>query len=95
MEIRKINVRYETEIITQGKQIKPNGFSSLTFRNLGDDDVSILNNIPVKAHVSGDTYFDEFFLINRPDEVISHDISITFANVGTNPQILVIKTYYE
>lgn len=88
-------VRYETEIITSNIAIKPKGFSSITFRNIGDTDATILNNIPIKAHASGDTYYDEFMLINRPNEVINVDINIKFETLVTTQQLLVIKTFYE
>lgn len=95
MESKKFKVRYETEFITANTIIKPNKFSSITFRNLGDTDCAILNYVPVKAHVTGDTYYDEFFLINRPDEIIDMDIPVTFSTPVTTKQLLVIKTFYE
>lgn len=95
MENKKFKVRYETEFITANTMIKPNKFSSITFRNLGDTDCTILNYVPVKAHVTGDTYYDEFFLINRPDEIIDMDIPVSFSTLVTTNQLLVIKTFYE
>jgi hypothetical protein len=90
-----IKVRYETEIITGNAVIVQKGFSSLCLRNLGDDDSTILNNIPIKAHEVGSAYYDEFILINRPGEVIAQNIPVKFAGAAADQRLLVIKTYYE
>lgn len=92
---KKYKVRYETQKLTKGESIKSNGFSSITFRNLGDDNAVILGDIPLNAHVAGDSYYDEFYLINRPGEIIEMNIPVNFAGTGTTPEILVIKTFYE
>ena len=91
----RFKVRYETEIITENKRIKPNGFSSIVFRNLGDTDAVVLENIPLKAHVANDTYFDEFMFINRPGEIIAQDLGVKFSAPNAGPSVLVIKTFYE
>lgn len=88
-------VRYECEIITVNTVIKPKGFTSIIFRNIGDTDATILNNVPIKGHVTGAAYYDEFFLINRPDEIINDEIPIQFATTVTTKQVIALKTYYE
>lgn len=93
--MEQFRVTYETQVITANAVIRPKGFSSVSFRNIGDTDVTILNDIPVAGHVTGSAYFDEYFLINRPGEIVQSDIPVQFATPVTTTKLLVIKTYYE
>jgi len=88
-------VHYETEVISANTVIKPKDFSSIVFRNIGDTDVTILNNIPIKGHVTGAAYYDEYFFINRPGEIIDNDIPVQFATLVTTKQLLTTKVFYE
>jgi hypothetical protein len=88
-------VHYETEVITSNTVIKPKSFSSIVFRNVGDTDVTILNNIPIKGHVTGSNYYDEYFFINRPGEIIDNDMPVQFSTLVTTKQLLTTKVFYE
>ena len=77
-----------TKIINDSQVITKDGFASVRFYNLGNDDVIINGNIPVPAT-------KEFFIENHPDVILEEDFSVIFDGVGNNPRILVIQYYYK
>ena len=91
--MKKYLVDYKTEIINSDEIIKPDGFTSIMFRNLGDDDATILENVPL-TNPAVDEINQEFVFINRPGEIINTDIPIRFAGVGSTKKILMTKVYY-
>lgn len=91
---KQYTVEYKPHIIVSSKIIEADGFSSIIFRNLGDDLVTIFGMIPVTVALT-DANNQEQVFINRPDEIIKQDISVHFAGVGSNPQLLITKVYYK
>jgi hypothetical protein len=82
-------VIYKPYLITENDAIRRNGFSCITFENIGDDDAVINNVIPLPAHVDEARHFNE-----RPYTVIDYQFEIRFAGTATNQQVLVIEAYY-
>ena len=87
--MKKYDVTYKSKVITKNSYLKADGYSSVTFRNTGDEAITIMNNITLAVD-SSDLHF-----INRPNEIIRNDFFIQFAGTGSDPQILVIMTYYQ
>jgi len=85
--MKKINVEYRTDIITENGYVKPDGFSSIEFQNPGSDDAVILEHIPLAA--GG----DPVVFINRPGEIIKNNFPVKFST-ATAPMVVIIKTYY-
>ena len=87
--MKKYNVSYKAEVFTTNGQVKPDGFSSLEFIRKGDENVTVINAIPLDS----DTPSYEF--INRRDEKIQQNFDFKFAGGGSDPKLIVVKTYYE
>jgi len=85
---KKYKAWYKTRILTENSFLEPDGFSSVIFRNIGGDEVSIMNDIPVT------TLGEDFALINREFVVIQEKIPVKFA-AATNPRLRVIMVYYD
>lgn len=85
----KYNVNYRIETITTSGQVKPNGCNSIEFIKKGDEDIIIANALELDS----DTPTFEF--INRPGEVITTNFRVAFAGTGSDPKLIVIKTYYQ
>lgn len=84
--MKKSKVTYSPEIITSNKSIKANGFTSIRLINIGNVDAKIFSDIPLKVD-------QEFSLDNRPDEMISCEIPVSFDRATDNPRILALKKY--
>lgn len=84
---KRIEVSYQTEIISESSIIQPDGFSSIRLRNIGEDNAKVLDGIPL------DPSDPELNLSNDLYCKITDKIRITFAGLSTNKQIVVIKTY--
>jgi len=85
----KYNVDYRIETVTTNGQVKPGGCNSIEFIKKGDEDIVITNAIELDS----DTPTFEF--INRPGEVITTNFRVAFAGTGSDPKLIVIKTYYR
>ncbi len=77
-----------TEVLSVSAIIEPDGFTSIRFINTGNDDLRIIDNIPVAAT-------KEFFIENRPGTVIDMPINVIFAGVGNNPLVVVVRYYFQ
>ena len=88
-DMGKYSVSYTVEKIVDNIQIEPIGFSSIEFLLIGDDTAKIFNNIPLNSDQRS------FEFINRPNEIISVNIPVTFDGVGSVKEIVVIKAFYE
>lgn len=84
-----ITVNYRHTIVTSNDVIEPDGFSSIEFENIGNDNAYINQSIPLTAN-SLKRKFE-----NDPDEIIKEKFSVNFAGNATDKKVLVIKTYYN
>lgn len=83
----KYAIRYEEEIINVSTGIlDAKKCTSITFENYGNDNAIINRGIKLNAGTS-------LTFNNLPNEIIYSNFKVQFANVGLNPQILVIRKY--
>jgi len=87
--MKKYNVTYKMDVFTVNGQVKPDGFSSVEFIRKGDENIIVANAIELDS----DTPSYEF--INRPGEIIRNNFDYKFAGGGSDPKLIVVKTYYE
>ena len=91
INVREYQARYSFETVTQNKRIfSRDRFSCITFENIGDTDATINGLIPC----TNNGVIREF--VELPNTTIDTDFTVQFdtANPGTNPAVLVVKTYY-
>ena len=84
-----IKVKYTTEIIINSLTLVPDGYSCISFQNIGECDATILDNIPLSVDDP------ERCFKNDPGQIISCHIPVLFANTEESKKILIVKTYYE
>lgn len=84
-----IKVEYKSLFLTQNGLLPVDGYSCVSFENIGTSKATLMNTIPL---VKGGT-IREFN--NRPGEVIKTPIPVTFDPTDTNTQVLVVFTYYS
>lgn len=83
----KYAVRYEEDIINQStSNLDALKCTSITFENYGNDNAVINRGIKLNAGTS-------LTFKNLPNEIIYSSFKIQFENVGTNPEILIIRKY--
>jgi len=83
----KYQVRYEEEILNISTgNLDAKKCTSITFENYGDDNVIINRGIKLNAGTS-------LTFQNFPNEIIFSNFKVQFANVGTAPEVLVIRKY--
>ena len=90
INVKQYQARYSIETVRENKRIfSRDRFSSISFENQGDVDATI-NGIPC----TNNGVVREFNEL--PNTTIDSDFIVTFDpnTLGTNPNILVIKTYY-
>ncbi len=75
------------QFFTTNTTILPDGVAGIYFENTGNDTVYVFDQIPILAGASFD------IPAQFADQVLVDSISIRFAGVGNNPQLLVIKTF--
>ncbi|MCG3177066.1 MAG: hypothetical protein MOGMAGMI_02032 [Candidatus Omnitrophica bacterium] len=83
-------VQYKQELITDNAVIRPDGFSSIAFENVGDVDATINNIIPLKNLQTRFYNEREFVEIDT-----AFDIKFATPDAATDAKkLLVIYTYY-
>lgn len=85
---KRYKARYKTKVFTENSFLEPDGFSSVVFRNIGSDEATIMNDIPLT------TFSEDFALINREFVVIQDKISVKFAT-SIAPGVIAIMVYYD
>ena len=89
--VGKYHARYTIETFVNNAHIfsKENRFTSISFENIGDTP-AFINEIPC----NNNGVVREF--IELPNTIIDTDFTIEFDrnNMGVDPKILVIKTFY-
>jgi hypothetical protein len=85
---KRYKARYKTKIFTENGFLEPDGFSSVIFRNIGSDEASIMNDIPLT------TLSEDFAFINREFVVIQDKITVKF-NTTVSPRVIAIMVYYD
>ncbi len=86
---KKYEVTYKIELYTKNGSVKPDGFNSIEFLRKGDENITIAQALVLDA----DTPSFEF--INRPGEVIKTNFDYKFDGTGSDPKLVVVKTYYS
>lgn len=87
--MKKFKATYSTEVISESKTIAPDGFTSIEFENIGDDDATLLSVIPLNPASKARTF------TNVPPDVVAEKFKVSFAGKSENKKILVIKTFYH
>jgi len=83
----KKGVSYKTELITTSQQVNSEGCNCISFENIGNDDATLKNDIPLKvANVARE-------FNNDSECIIQDNFRIKFAGNSTNKMVLVIKTF--
>lgn len=83
----KYQVRYEEEVLNVSiSNLDALKCNSITFENYGDDNVIINRGIKLNAGTS-------LTFSNLPNEIIYSSFKVQFANVGTAPEVLVIRKF--
>jgi len=81
-------VTTKNNVLIANSSIKPDGFSSILLKNIGDCDVTINDNIPLAP---GSVWsFD-----NQPYVFVDEFTTIRFVGTGTTPKVLVVKSYFK
>ncbi len=88
MEEKKYEVTYKMELFTTNGSVKPDGFNSIEFIRKGDE------NITVAQAIELDVDTPSFEFVNRPGEVIKTNFDYKFDGAGSDPKLVVVKTYY-
>jgi hypothetical protein len=81
-------VNVKTEVIMKNMFIRPDGFSSIIFENIGEDPCSIMDSCPVNPENKAREW------INRPGEILTTQINVIFENKSANKRLLITKVYY-
>jgi hypothetical protein len=81
-------VNVKTEVIMKNMFIRPDGFSSITFENIGEDPCSIMDSCPVNPENKAREW------INRPGEILTTQINVIFENKSAVKRLLITKVYY-
>ena len=87
--LKRIGVSYKTEIITESKQVSPEKCACISFENIGNDDATINNDIPLKTANVPREFNNEY------DCVIQDNFLIKFEGNSEDQAVLVIKTFYN
>lgn len=82
-------VTYRQEIITENNIVRADGFSSISFENIGTDN-ALLNSVIPLNNVGIAREF-----IEKPYCVIKDNFVISFEGVDADTRILVVKSYYQ
>ena len=85
----KWNVVIKTEIYNNNTLLRPDGYSSIWFENIGEDRCNIFDSVPVNP----ESLVRKFE--NQPGQIITTQITIQFEKKSQDRQILVTKIYYE
>lgn len=85
----KIGIIVLDIIITENSSIDPDGFSTIEFENIGSDDATIFDNVPLLT-----SSFSRKFE-HRPGEIFSNSIKIKFSENSPDKKVLVTKTYFN
>lgn len=83
------NITFQHSIITSNEAIEPDGFSCISFENIGDDVAVINTSIPLTPN----SLSREFNF--RPGEIIREKFSVKFDKQAQVRKVLVIKTYFN
>jgi len=90
--MKEYKARYKNELVTENKIIRADGFSCISFENIGTNDVYLNETIPMYPDSGISRFFNE-----KPWTEIDTDFNISFDDTvenGTN-QVVVIYTYYD
>lgn len=87
--MKKFKVNYRTDIISENTTIVPDGYTSIEFENIGEDDANLMDLIPLNPANRPRTF------TNVPPDTISERMKLSFAGKSQSRKILVIKTYYN
>lgn len=91
INVREYEARYTFEQVRENKRIfSRDKFSCITFENIGDTPAFVNGLIPC----NNNGVIREF--VELPNTTIDNDFVVTFDqnNMGTNPCVLVVRTYY-
>lgn len=86
---QKWHVIIKTDIVAQNTLLRPDGYSSVWFENIGEDNATIFDSVPVNP----ESLVRKFE--NRPGEIITTQIPVQFEKLSADRRLLVTKIYYE
>lgn len=87
MENKNYKIRYTKELITENTRISPDGFSSISFENVGEDGAVLDGVIPL----NNNGVAREFN--NEPYVQIESYFTIEFDNVNEDKRVVVVRSY--
>ena len=87
--MNKYKVQYKQRLVTRNEAIRKNAFSCITFENIGDDDATINNVIPLPANAYEVREFNE-----HPSTIIDSQFEVRFSGKSPNQRVLIIEAYY-
>lgn len=81
-------VNIKTDILIKNQFIRPDGFSSIVFENIGEDPCTIMDSCPVNPENKAREW------LNRPGEILTTQIPVIFENKSADKRLLITKIYY-
>ena len=81
-------VNVKTDLIIKNTLIRPDGFSSIIFENVGEDPCNIMDSCPINPENKAREW------LNRPGEILTTQIPVIFENKSADKRLLVTKVYY-
>jgi hypothetical protein len=85
----KWNVIIKTDIYINNTLLRPDGYSSIWFENIGEDRCNIFDSVPVNP----ESQLRKFE--NDPGQIIASQVPIQFEKKSADRRLLVTKIYYE
>lgn len=82
------NVRYKQYLLTDNSIIRNTGFGAISFENIGADNATINNVIPLDNTGIARTFSE------KPYCRIDSDFTVTFSGNDPDRRVLVVETYY-
>ncbi len=80
--------RIKSSVKISNSLIEADGYASIKITNLGDENVTINDNIFLATT-------KEWFWKNDPDVIVDLPVYISFAGGGANPKVLIELYYFQ
>lgn len=89
------NFRIDTgENVNATDAVAAKNCNAIVFVNIGDE-IAYVNNRPVPVYASGMQEYPSITYCGLEGEIMLGQFQIKFAGGGTNPNLLVIRKYYN
>ena len=90
--MKEYKARYKSELITSNTIIQADGYSCISFENIGNSDAYLNENVPLYPASGISRFFNE-----KPWVEIDTDFLVSFdSEEGTDEnKVIIIYTYYD